>query len=184
MTTVRPIVVWIMATIMSAILISGGAYAQDKTQENPQKIELDQSQKLISGWNDGLDDIDAALSDGEVSGRLLNESRAQVEKITEGSATLQSSAAERLNRLNAALGKLGEPPAEGQSEVPAVAAERSRLNDAIAEISGVIKQVELVDFRATEVSDHLARISRERFTRRILGRVDVPWDGETWGQVW
>ncbi|MBZ0215030.1 MAG: FAD-binding protein, partial [Fimbriimonadaceae bacterium] len=85
-----------------------------------------------------LDDIDAALSDGEVSGRLLNESRAQVEKITEGSATLQSSAAERLNRLNAALGKLGEPPAEGQSEVPAVAAERSRLNDAIAEISGVI----------------------------------------------
>lgn len=184
MTTVRPIVVWIMATLMSAILISGGAYAQDKTQENPQKIELDQSQKLISGWNDGLDDIDAALSDGEVSGRLLNESRAQVEKITEGSATLQSSAAERLNRLNAALGKLGEPPAEGQSEVPAVAAERSRLNDAIAEISGVIKQVELVDFRATEVSDHLARISRERFTRRILGRVDVPWDGETWGQVW
>ncbi len=141
MTTVRPIVVWIMATIMSAILISGGAYAQDKTQENPQKIELDQSQKLISGWNDGLDDIDAALSDGEVSGRLLNESRAQVEKITEGSATLQSSAAERLNRLNAALGKLGEPPAEGQSEVPAVAAERSRLNDAIAEISGVIQQV-------------------------------------------
>ncbi|HBS21024.1 hypothetical protein, partial [Thalassospira sp.] len=76
---------------MSAILISGGAYAQDKTQENPQKIELDQSQKLISGWNDGLDDIDAALSDGEASGRLLNESRAQVEKITEGSATLQSS---------------------------------------------------------------------------------------------
>ncbi|OSQ32785.1 mechanosensitive ion channel domain-containing protein [Thalassospira sp. MCCC 1A03138] len=169
---------------MSAVLITGSAQAQDKTQDNPQKIELEKGQQLISGWNDSLDEIDAALSDGEVTGRLLNESRAKVETVTEGAGTLQSSAAERLNRLNAALGKLGEPPAEGQSEVPAVAAERSRLNDAIAEISGVIKQVELVDFRATEVSDHLARISRERFTRRILGRVDVPWDGETWGQVW
>lgn len=183
MTTVRPIIVWILATLMSAFLISAGAQAQDNGQQPP-KIELEKSQKLLSDWNSSLDNIDKALSGGDITGRFLEDSRARVEAVIEGAATLQASATERLNRLNAALGKLGEPPAEGESEVPAVAAERSRLNDAIAEISGVIKQVELVDFRAAEVSDHLAQISRERFTRRILGRVDVPWDGETWGQVW
>ncbi len=184
MTTVRPILLWIMTAIMSAILIGGSASAQDAPQETVQKVELEKSQQLISGWNEALDDVDTALSVEEVTGRVLNENRTSIEKVTEGAATLQSSAAERLNRLNAALGKLGEPPAEGESEVPAVAAERTRLNEDIATVSGVIKQVELVDFRATEISDRMAQISRERFTRRILGRVDVPWDGESWGQVW
>jgi len=184
MTTVRPILFWIMATIMSAFLIGGSASAQDVPQEKTQKIELEKSQKLISGWNDRLDEVDTALNSDEITGRLLNESRSTVEEVTEGAAILQSSAADRLNRLNTALGKLGEPPAEGKTEAPAVAEERERLNKDIAEISGVIKQGELVDFRATEISDRLAQISRERFTRRILGRVDVPWDAESWGQVW
>ena len=169
---------------MSAFLIGGSASAQDVPQEKTQKIELEKSQKLISGWNDRLDEVDTALNSDEITGRLLNESRSTVEEVTEGAATLQSSAADRLNRLNTALGKLGEPPAEGKTEAPAVAEERERLNKDIAEISGVIKQGELVDFRATEISDRLAQISRERFTRRILGRVDVPWDAESWGQVW
>ncbi|MCC4241714.1 mechanosensitive ion channel family protein [Thalassospira povalilytica] len=160
------------------------AQGDDKAQEAVQKIELENAQNRISEWDDALGDLEKTIARDEVTNRFISDGRDKIETIQLGVNTLHDRADERLKRFKAALGKLGEPPAEGQEEVPAVARERERIGQDIARVTGVIKQLELVDFRAAELSDQLAALARERFTRRILGRVDVPLDPGVWLTAW
>ncbi|MEQ8391610.1 MAG: DUF3772 domain-containing protein [Thalassospira sp.] len=149
-------------------------------QEAVQKVELDNAQARIAEWDAQLGELEDALGNSEIPGRVISDGRRTTEQMAVATSALRNLASDRLKRLNAAKSKLGEPPAEGQDEVPAVARERERLNQDIAKVSGLIKQIELVDFRAAEISDRLASLARERFTRRILGRVDVPLDPRIW----
>ncbi|WP_417824708.1 mechanosensitive ion channel domain-containing protein [Thalassospira lucentensis] len=156
----------------------------DEGQSATQRFEVKYAQDRIADWTKQLDDIEKELDDNDVPSRLLVDGRSITERILEAARTLQGRASERLERIKAAKSKLGEAPAEGQSEVPAVAEERDRLNRDIANVSGVIKQIELSNFRATEISDQLSSLARERFTRRILGRVGVPTDAKVWVEGW
>tara|TARA_R110000868_G_scaffold159166_2_gene387735 strand:+ start:2973 stop:5567 length:2595 start_codon:yes stop_codon:yes gene_type:complete len=183
MKLIRPFLSFIVATMLFVCLGAGAVYAQGEVPENGPSVTLEDSQKAIGQWMQALDNIEHALDDGDVSGRILSEGRGQLDKILQGFSGLKNLANEKLGRLKAALGKLGEAPSEGQTEVLAVAEQRSRLNKEIEQVSGIIKQVELADFRAAEISDQLAKISRDRFTKRILGRVDVPWDSAVWGKA-
>lgn len=185
MTSVRHVVAG-LAICLFAMTASLGVSAQTNAerQEAVQKVELENAQERISDWDTALDELENAISDGELTNRAIADRRDQLETIGIGVRALHDRADERLARFKAALGKLGEPPAEGQEEVPAVARERERIGQDIARVSGVIKQLELVDFRATELADQLAGLARERFTRRILGRVDVPLDPIVWFKSW
>ena len=122
----------------------------DEGQSATQRFEVKYAQDRIADWTKQLDDIEKELDDNDVPSRLLVDGRSITERILEAARTLQGRASERLERIKAAKSKLGEAPAEGQSEVPAVAEERDRLNRDIANVSGVIKQIELSNFRATE----------------------------------
>lgn len=185
MTSVRHVVAG-LAICLFAMTASFGVSAQAPAERTDagQKIELENAQDHISDWDKALDDVELAISDGQLTNRLIADRRDQLEMIEIGVRSLHDRADERLARFKTALGKLGEPPAEGQEEVPAVARERERIGQDIARVSGVIKQLELVDFRATELADQLAGLARERFTRRILGRVDVPLDPIVWFKSW
>lgn len=185
MTSVRHLVAG-LAICLFAMTASLGVSAQTngERQEAVQKVELENAQERISDWDSALDEVERAISDGEMTNRMIADKRDELETIGIGVRALHDRADERLGRFKAALGKLGDPPAEGQEEVPAVARERERIDQDIARVSGVIKQLELVDFRATELADQLASLARERFTRRILGRVDVPLDPIVWFKSW
>lgn len=185
MTSVRQVIAG-FAICLFAMTASFGLSAQTDNQRPDfgQKIELDNAQNQIAEWESTLDDIEKAISGDEVSGRVIADGRARIETIQLAINDLRGRANERLQRFEAALSKLGEPPAEGEEEVPQVARERDRINKDIARVGGVIKQVELMNFRAGELSDQLAGLARERFTRRILGRMDVPLDPVVWFEAW
>jgi small-conductance mechanosensitive channel len=159
------------------------ALAQSDASQSSQSI-LDNAQKTIDSWNRSFDQIEKNLKKGDVSGHVLAQSRQKLEDAISGTRDLESAAKDRLDRLNAALEKLGPKPEDGQAEVPAVTAERDRLNKEIARVSGLQKQGELANFRASELSDRVSRLSRDRFTRRIFGRVSVPLDPVIWQQAW
>ncbi|MBX2832710.1 MAG: mechanosensitive ion channel [Rhodospirillales bacterium] len=160
------------------------AQTTDRVQDAAQKIELENAQNQIAEWDVTLDGLEEVLGEEDITSRVISDGREEIESIQLGIKTLHDRADERLKRYKAALGKLGEAPSEGQEEAPAVAKERERLGQDVARVSGVIKQLELVAFRVVEVSDQLAAIARERFTRRILGRVDVPLHPVEWFKAW
>jgi len=185
MTSVRQVIAG-LAIALFAMTASLGLSAQPSEQrtESVQKIELENAQNRIADWESDLDELEKSISGEEVTGRVIADGRDRVETIQLAIGDLRGRANDRLQRFQAALGKLGDPPAEGAEEVPAVARERERIDQDIARVSGVIKQLELVNFRASELSDQLAGLARERFTQRILGRVDVPVDPVVWFEAW
>jgi len=185
MTSVRQVIAG-LAIALFAMTASLGLSAQPSEQrtESVQKIELENAQNRIADWEADLDELEKSISGEEVTGRVIADGRDRVETIQLAIGDLRGRANDRLQRFQAALGKLGDPPAEGEEEVPAVARERERIDQDIARVSGVIKQLELVNFRASELSDQLAGLARERFTQRILGRVDVPVDPVVWFEAW
>jgi len=185
MTSVRQVIAG-LAIALFAMTASLGLSAQPSEQrtESVQKIELENAQNRIADWEADLDELEKSISGEEVTGRVIADGRDRVETIQLAIGDLRGRANDRLQRFQAALGKLGDPPAEGAEEVPAVARERERIDQDIARVSGVIKQLELVNFRASELSDQLAGLARERFTQRILGRVDVPVDPVVWFEAW
>ncbi|HAI28541.1 MAG TPA: DUF3772 domain-containing protein, partial [Thalassospira sp.] len=185
MTSVRQVIAG-LAIALFAMTASLGLSAQPSEQrtESVQKIELENAQNRIADWESDLDELEKSISGEEVTGRVIADGRDRVETIQLAIGDLRGRANDRLQRFQAALGKLGDPPAEGEEEVPAVARERERIDQDIARVSGVIKQLELVNFRASELSDQLAGLARERFTQRILGRVDVPVDPVVWFEAW
>ncbi|MDG4720635.1 MULTISPECIES: DUF3772 domain-containing protein [Thalassospira] len=185
MTTLRRVFAGFAICLFAMIAAQNvSAQGNGNGQDAVQKVELENAQALISEWDGALDDLEKIMARDEVTNRFIADGRDRIENIHLGVSSLHDRADERLKRFKAALGKLGEPPAEGQEEVPAVAREREKIGQDIARVTGVIKQLELVDFRATELSDQLAGLARERFTRRILGRVDVPLDPGVWLSAW
>ncbi|MCC9624687.1 mechanosensitive ion channel [Thalassospira sp. MA62] len=164
----------------------GLSYAQNGRTDSGDapRVELDTAQSRISDWDGLLAQIEETISGEDVTGRFVADSRQELEQISSDIIELRGRANDRLQRLETALGKLGDAPEEGKEEVPAVARERERLNDEIAVVSGIQKQLELVELRTSEISDQLAAVARERFTRRVLGRVDVPLDFGTWLTAW
>ncbi|MBC05167.1 DUF3772 domain-containing protein [Thalassospira sp.] len=185
MTSVRQVIAG-LAICLFAMTASFGVVAQSSAQrsETVQRIELDNAQDRIAEWESTLDELEDSISGEDITGRVIADGRDRIETIQLAINELRGRANDRLQRFEAALGKLGEPPAEGEEEVPEVAREREDINENIARVGGVIKQLELVNFRASELSDQLAGLARERFTRRILGRVDVPLDPVVWFDAW
>ncbi|WP_033068024.1 DUF3772 domain-containing protein [Thalassospira australica] len=185
MTSVRQVIAG-LAICLFAMTASLAVSAQEgeNRPDAVQKIELENAQSRVAEWESELDDLEDVIASEDVTNSRVADSRDQIESIQLAINALRSRADERLQRFEAALGKLGKPPEEGKKEVPAVARERERIDQDIARVGGLVKQLELVNFRASELSDQLAGLARERFTRRVLGRAEVPLDPAIWGQAW
>ena len=168
----------------ASVGLADNAQAQSNIDGTSDANVLENSQKTLTHWNTTFDRVEKQLSNPNIGGRELADSRADLEHAIDAIRDLEGVAKSKLESLNAALGKLGPKPEGDASEVPAVTAERDRLNREIARVSGVQKQGELAAFRAGELLDQVGRLSRERFTRRIFSRADVPLDPSVWQKSW
>ncbi len=176
----RHVMLLVVFALFMAMGTPGAGHAQGRGGGVDEANILENSQKILAGWNKTFDKIEKQLSGPGVSGRDLADGRSELERSISDARDLEALAQTKLERLNAALGKLGPKPEGDAGEVPAVTAERDRLNKEISRVSGIQKQGELAAFRAGELLDQVGRLSRERFTRRIFSRADVPWDPAVW----
>ncbi|WP_417843712.1 DUF3772 domain-containing protein [Thalassospira sp.] len=180
----RHVMLLVLFALVMAMGTPGTGHAQSKVDGVDETNILENSQKSLTRWNRIFDKVEKQLSGAGVSGRELADGRTELERSIDGTRDLEALAQTKLERLNAALGKLGPKPEGDAGEVPAVTAERDRLNKEISRVSGIQKQGELAAFRAGELLDQVGRLSRERFTRRIFSRADVPWDPTVWQKSW
>ncbi|WP_085579992.1 DUF3772 domain-containing protein [Thalassospira mesophila] len=179
----RHVMLLVLFGLFMAVGTPGAGHAQSNVDGVDENV-LENSQKTLKRWNKIFDNVEKQLGGSGVSGRELADSRHALEKAIDETRDLEALAQTKLERLNAALGKLGPKPEGDAGEVPAVTVERDRLNKEISRVSGIQKQGELAAFRAGELLDQVGRLSRERFTRRIFSRADVPWEPAVWQNSW
>ncbi len=83
--------------------------------------------------------------------------------------------------LDAQLRALGPAPAEGEpSEAPEIAAQRTALNEQLAELRAPIKQAQLAFSKADEMIKSIDRIVRDRSTEELLERGPSPLNPVNW----
>ncbi len=110
--------------------------------------------------------------------------REELDKLIAASQRAGDALQPRLADARSQLQKLGPAPKkEEPPEAPAVAQERSRLDQAIATLDGAQKTTGLVQVRAKQLISHVQELRREIFARTLLRRHTSPLRPDIWLQI-
>ena len=101
--------------------------------------------------------------------------RSEVESILAGSTQAAESLRPSLAEVVGQIEKLGPPPKSDQPpESPAVAAERTRLNQLATTLDGAIRSTELTWLRARQLIERITVIRHALFTKNLFERLPNP----------
>lgn len=106
----------------------------------------------------------------------LAELKMKADALTKSVLDLSVSFNPRLTQIRERLTALGEPPAAGTAEDPAVKAEREKLLAERASINAVTGDAEALSISAKKLSNQLADARRTLFTTTLLKKTDVDFD--------
>jgi potassium-dependent mechanosensitive channel len=114
----------------------------------------------------------------------LSRLRGDVEGILSDSTTTAEGLRPKLTEIKGLVEKLGPPPKAGEpAEAPAIAAERQRLNQLVAQIDGAVKTTELTWVRARQLIERITVMRHAIFTRNLFERRTTPLLPGLWRDV-
>ncbi|MEM7743917.1 MAG: mechanosensitive ion channel domain-containing protein [Pseudomonadota bacterium] len=129
--------------------------------------------EMLAQMGEGADEIEAAISAGELSEARIKYLLAELEGGRQAMFNIGSNAETQLAPLLAQLRALGDPPEEG-TEPEGIAAVRARLNASIDEIGTVARRAEQGQARVVALIDRLNKLRLERFREVLLRRGPSP----------
>jgi potassium-dependent mechanosensitive channel len=139
----------------------------------------------------GIDPIRATLDQVEAQARRSGLGVKTLQNLTQTIAPLRNDLRDKLADLeprladvDARLKGLGDPPAaNAPPENPAIAAERARLMQQRAELDAAVKQVQLLQARADQLSSALNDRRRSAYAETLFQRSPNVLDPYFWGEV-
>ncbi len=134
----------------------------------PQSPDISKAGRTLDQLRTQLDAIRKEIAVPTIPPDKLAEQRQAADAVRIEALAAQADIRKPLDDVTAQLKKLGEPPADGATEAPAVAAERKRLSDTVALLEGTSKQLGLVAVEADQVSSGAANLQRDLFIRRVF----------------
>jgi potassium-dependent mechanosensitive channel len=149
--------------------VENGSIATQQVKINEARVALDRILVRLEAGDDRAETLDALR--GEIN--QLQGSLAQAGTI------LSTPLAE----LRAQLEKLGAPPAAGQIEDSAIAAQRKRLTSRTNQISDINKQLDLLRFETDQAAVKISERERARFYNRVFTRDRSILDPSLWGSM-
>jgi potassium efflux system protein len=169
---------WLAVLTLFACIAPTGALAQATVRESADPAEPD-----VAALRLQLDRLPATATGGEGVRALqsrLNTVVAAAEKVI-------AARTGQLNDLNARLGELGPPPAEGASEDADITRQRQSLTRDRNTVDADIRLARLVVVDARQRSDALQGRQRDLFEAELTGRGPSPLGAPFWralGQAW
>jgi small-conductance mechanosensitive channel len=131
-----------------------------------------------------LGEIEAAMRRGGLSMRTLGELTERLLPLRDQLRAKVTDLEPRLAEADARLKQLGPPPAkDAPAEDPAVAAERTRLTQAHAEVDAALKQAQVLQTRADQLATTLSERRRMAYAERLLRRSPNVLDPFFWTEV-
>ncbi len=154
------------------LLLTGTLWAQ---------IDVGLVQKGIEERAGQIEQVNEDLADSAPDFIALRE---QVRDLKRASELQTLPARELLETLKSDLDKLGPLPEEGEPpESEEVIAERTRLNEEISELTGIILQADLNIAAADRLLSEISDRRRESFSSKLLSRGPSILEGDAWGSA-
>lgn len=130
-----------------------------------------------------LDQIEASAKSGGLRVRALTDLSQRIPPLRDQLRDKLSDLEPRLADIDARLKGLGPAPAKDTPEDAAIAAERTRLALQRAEVDAAIKQVQLLQTRAEQLSNALSDRRRTAYTETLFRRSPNVLDPYFWRDV-
>ncbi len=163
----------LIAALWLSLAIVATALAFDDT--DIQRIET--SIKLS---RTALSEILAGTDPATINAEAIAQQRTSLEKLKTTSTSTARQLDQPQSDVAAQITQLGPPPEEGISEQPEIAAQRKLLNDKSAQLSGLRKQLELVEVEADQHLARLSTIERDQFLNRVFASEESILDPRMW----
>jgi small-conductance mechanosensitive channel len=164
----------ILSALFLAVLAAGvGAQAQGVAPAATAGVDP-KIEQLIDGFDTRFTDLErrmraAAADDGRLV-EVRNELEALARELLETSVQLGP----RLTEINARLEQIGAAPAEGEpAEPPALAAERTALQQEKAAINALLGEAEGLSVRINRLVETIAQMRRDLFSSQLTRRYDI-----------
>jgi small-conductance mechanosensitive channel len=171
----------------ATLTFAAPSMAQQAPQPQPPRTENVAAPTPLSTLDPArltLDQIEQAIGRDGIADAALGQQRTSLEPIRDDLRAATEGFEQRLGDVDARRKQLGDPPAFGAPpEDPAIAAERTRLNQRRGEIDAALKQARLLTLRADDLAERITEKRRNIFTRELFGRSSSALDPSFWAQT-
>lgn len=138
----------------------------------------------LDAFNLLMDGSEAAIKQSDTSDARLKEMPTRLEDVRKDIRTFLADLKPLRKQSSERLVKIGPAPKEGEpAEAEDIANERRQIAAQVAAYDSLIKNAELLDVRAVQVTDGANSIRRSRFSNRILSPVDNFYDPALWSNA-
>ena len=136
-------------------------------------------------WNNDLNVLETMIRNPDLSNEIADSLKRTLSRIITSATQLKNTAESERAEILSSLDALGPPP-EGENapaEPEPVAAERTRLNDALAERRAESSLADLTIARATSLEARIGETQRTQLAERLMAQGDLPYDPDVIAQV-
>ncbi len=178
-----------LVALLAAVLIAAGAASGVTAQTSqpaastpaqqtdavaaPEPSPVEVARKQLSDASNTLKVLTDQVDDKADDDQQLADLKLKVDALTKSILDVSVSFNPRLTQIRERLAALGDPPAAGTAEDPAVKAEREKLNAERATINTVTGDAENLSVASRKLSNQITEDRRTLFTDTLLKKTDV-----------
>lgn len=178
-----------LVALLAAVLIAAGAVSGVSAQTSqpaastpaqqtdavaaPEPSPVEVARKQLSDASNTLKVLTEQVDDKADDDQQLADLKLKVDALTKSILDVSVSFNPRLTQIRERLAALGDPPAAGTAEDPAVKAEREKLNAERATINTVTGDAENLSVASRKLSNQITEDRRTLFTDTLLKKTDV-----------
>ena len=134
-------------------------------------------------WETTASRAEVAVENARASDDAFAGLRAEVAGWRTQFQAAQTANATRITTIRNQIASLGDPPAEGATEAPELAARRSELNEQLTRLQAPQKKAEEAFSRANGVINEIDQIVRDRQAQKLLNLGPTPLNPALWGSA-
>jgi potassium efflux system protein len=141
------------------------------------------AERAAENFRSELLQIQRELQLPTLSDEQLSQHRSSIENIRTAATEQAQALSGPIAEVKAQLAKLGPPPAAGQAEAEAIAAQRKDLSDTSQRLEGAKKQLELIAVEAEQAGARAAALQKDRFFSRVFEPGRSVFNPELWSDA-
>lgn len=150
--------------------------AQADAVATPEPSPVEVARKQLGDAANRLKALTDQVEEASDDDQQLADLKLNVDALTKSILDVSVSFNPRLTQIRERLAALGDPPAAGTAEDPAVKAEREKLNAERASINAVTGDAENLSIASRKLSNQIIEDRRTLFTDTLLKKTDVNLD--------
>lgn len=142
-----------------------------------------QTQVFLHAWGLEFEQVEAGLKRQGIAGDVLDEMRARIEQVKTAAEDTIRALQPRVKAVERRVSELAPAEAGGEAETKEVRQQLNAQKELLANLTGVLKQVQVSQLRADELVTRISDVRRILLTERLLTPTSSVLEPALWLQV-